>query len=156
MDTKQEMLDCITSSVDLIMVTSDYSLIPYYSLDNNTIGRIKEYFSYDIESEDIVALISTSVMDPGKTGIVFTTSTVYTRDWGFFPDTDDNWYWDADGANFSSSNDFDKEMLRIIMKELFDISMNGIVEGFKDVKDATKDIAQGFKDLFDALGNLNK
>ena len=78
MDTKQEMLDCITSSVDLIMITSDYSLIPYYSLDNNTIGRIKEYFSYDIESEDIVALISTSVMDPGKTGIVFTTSTVYT------------------------------------------------------------------------------
>ena len=115
----------------------------------------------NIESEDIVALISTSVMDPGKTGIVFTTSTVYTRDWGFFPDTDENWYWDADGANFSSSNDFDKEMLRIIMKELlilplFHSQIYQIVEGFKDVKDATKDIAQGFKDLFDALGNLNK
>lgn len=42
------------------------------------------------------------------------------------------------------------------MKDLFDISMNGIVEGFKDVTNATKDIAQGFKDLFDALGNLDK
>lgn len=156
MDNKQEMLDCITGYVPALMNASGYSIIPYYNLDNNTIARIKEYFSYDISGDDIVALISTSVMDPGKTGLVFTTSTVYTRDWGFFPDTDENWYWDADDATFSSSNDFEVYVLQLIMKDLFDISMNGLVEGFKDVTNATKDIAQGFKDLFDALGNLDK
>lgn len=84
MDNKQEMLDCITGYVPALMNASGYSVIPYYNLDNNTISRIKEYFSYDISGDDIVALISTSVMDPGKTGLVFTTSAVYTRDWGFF------------------------------------------------------------------------
>lgn len=154
MDVKQEMLYCVLNNSDFIMRRSDHTIIPYCDLDNSTISRIKEYFSYDISSDDIVALISTSVFDPGKTGIVFTTSCVYTRDWGFFPDTDENYLWNAENATFSSSNDFEPGVLRTVMQELSEILMNALLGDFKDVADATKDIAKGFKNLFNALDNL--
>ena len=143
---KQAMLSVITDFADLIMNASDYSVIPYYDIDNDTANRIRTYFSDDINNDDIVALISTSVFDTGKTGIVFTTYAVYTRDWGFLPKTDMNSYFEHDTATFTSSNDFDIDMLKDLMKVLFDIFSDELA---KELTKGAKEIAKSLKDLFD-------
>lgn len=122
------------------------TVIPYYDLDNSTINRIKSYFSEDISRDDIVALISTSVFETGKTGIVFTSYAVYTRDWGFLPETDVNPFYEYDNAKFTSSNDFETGVLKYLMEELFEIYMN---DAAKELAKDFKDIAQNFKDWLD-------
>ena len=105
------------------------------------------YFSSDINSDNIIALISTSVFDSGKTGIVFTNYAVYTRDWGILPETDTNFLFEYDTASFTSSNDFQIGVLTYIMERLFEISMNDTA---KEIAKDFKDIAQSFKNWLDS------
>ncbi|WP_455035129.1 hypothetical protein [Lachnoanaerobaculum gingivalis] len=144
---KQAMLNYIFDYADSLMNASGYTILPYYDLDNSTMNRIQSYFSSDINSDNIVALISTSVFDPGKTGIVFTNYAVYTRDWGILPETDINFLYEYDTASFTSSNDFQIGVLTYIMERLFEISINDTA---KEIAKDFKDIAQSFKNWLDS------
>ena len=144
---KQAMLNYIFDYADSLMNASGYTVLPYYDLDNSTMNRIQAYFSSDINSDNIIALISTSVFDSGKTGIVFTNYAVYTRDWGILPETDTNFLFEYDTASFTSSNDFQIGVLTYIMERLFEISMNDTA---KEIAKDFKDIAQSFKNWLDS------
>ena len=134
---KQAMLNYIFDYADSLMNASGYTVLPYYDLDNSTMNRIQTYFSSDINSDNIIALISTSVFDSGKTGIVFTNYAVYTRDWGILPETDTNFLFEYDTASFTT----------YIMERLFEISMNDTA---KEIAKDFKDIAQSFKNWLDS------
>ena len=57
------MLNYIFDYADSLMNASGYTVLPYYDLDNSTMNRIQTYFSSDINSDNIIALISTSVFE---------------------------------------------------------------------------------------------
>ena len=72
MSKKDRMLSIITNKVNWFMTKSSFEVIPYNELPQSVFNRVKEYFASDAKYEDIVCLISTSILETGKCGVLFT------------------------------------------------------------------------------------
>ncbi len=121
---KERMAEHIRSNVNWFMRAANIKVIPYSDLNLKTFNTAKSSFAWDAEYEDVVCLISTSVMEDGKCGALFTTECVYTKAWVPFGlstayKCD---YWEGYFAEFSNVvNDFDIEKMQELLSDLFNI-----------------------------------
>lgn len=123
MSKKDRMLDYITNNIYGFMTsTVSLQVIPYNELSVSTFNRVKQYFANDAEYSDVVCLISTSVWETGKTGILFTTDYVYSKAWGLFQGIYKNSIYSSSSAQFDYVNDFDIDRMRMIMSGLANIA----------------------------------
>lgn len=125
MSKKDRMLSYITDNVKWFMTTStSVEVIPYYELSTSVFNRAKKYFAKDAQYEDVVCLISTSVLETGKSGILFTTEYVYSKAWGgILTGVYKNWIFSSFSAEFDIINEFDTERMKQLMSDLADISI---------------------------------
>src|SRR5699024_8927235 len=102
-------------------------------------NRAKQYFASSAEFSDVVCLISTSIMDIGKSGILFTTDYVYSKAWGgIFTGSYKNWIYSSFIAEFDVINEFNTERMKELMSDLADI---GIEENDREkVNDTIKKV----------------
>lgn len=131
---KERMLEHIRNNVNWFMRAANIKIISYIDLNLKTFKTAKSSFAWDAEYEDVVCLISTSVMEDGKCGVLFTTESVYTKAWAPFGVSTAYKcdYWEGYSAEFSSVlNDFDIEKMQEMLSDLFDI---GYDEDEKDRK----------------------
>lgn len=63
------------------IVDSSAKVILPYSLSDEDISRINRYFKTYLESDDIVCLVSNSILNIGKSGAVFTKDGFYYKGW---------------------------------------------------------------------------
>ena len=73
--------------------------------------RQDSFFAGEAYYEDVVCLISTSIMEQGKTGILFTTDYMYSKSWGSFTKACKNWIYSSYAAEFDFINDFNEERI---------------------------------------------
>lgn len=134
MNKKDRMLQYITSNVNWFMTTStSVQVIPYYELSNEDFNRAKQYFANDAQYEDVVCLISTSVMNTGKSGILFTVDCVYNKAWGgIFTGCYKNPIRSFNTAEFDIINEFDIERMRELMSDLTEITLEDEKEQFNE------------------------
>lgn len=138
MSKKDRMLDYITNNIYGFMTnTVSLQVIPYNELSVSTFNRAKQYFANDAEYSDVVCLISTSVWETGKTGILFTTDYVYSKAWGLFQGIYKNSIYSSSSAQFDYVNDFDVDRMRMIMSGLANIARD------EDNKKNTSNIIEG-------------
>lgn len=123
-DKKERMLDYITSNVKWFMTTeASVEVIPFYNLSPADFNRAKNYFANDADYDEVVCLISTSVMSIGKSGILFTTDYVYSKAWGgILTGSYKNWIFSSYTARFGTINEFDEDRMRELMSDLADIA----------------------------------
>lgn len=139
MSRKDRMLSHIINNVNWFMTTSNFEVIPYYELTSKDFNRAKQYFASSAEFSDVVCLISTSIMDIGKSGILFTTDYVYSKAWGgIFTGSYKNWIYSSFIAEFDVINEFNTERMKELMSDLADI---GIEENDREkVNDTIKKV----------------
>ena len=138
MSKKDRMLDYITNNIYGFMTnTVSLQVIPYNELSVSTFNRAKQYFANDAEYSDVVCLISTSVWETGKTGILFTTDYVYSKAWGLFQGIYKNSIYSSSSAQFDYVNDFDIDRMRMIMSGLANIACD------EDNKKKTQNTIEG-------------
>ena len=84
MSKKDKMLNYISDNVKWFLSTdSSIEVIPYHKMSNAVFARAKQYLvSGDVKFEDVVCLVSTSILESGKSGILFTTDAMYCKSWG--------------------------------------------------------------------------
>lgn len=123
-DKKERMLDYIISNVKWFMTTeASVEVIPFYNLSRADFNRAKNYFANDADYDEVVCLISTSVMSIGKSGILFTTDYVYSKAWGgILTGSYKNWIFSSYTAKFGTINEFDEDRMRELMYDLADIA----------------------------------
>ena len=131
MDLKDKMLDYITSNANWFMTAANIEVIPYYELSPATFNRARQYFAGSADIADVVCLISTSILEPGKSGVLFTTEYVYSKAWGgIFTGSYKNSL-DSSSPKFDIINDFDEDRMREIMSDLAQLSADDISEGIE-------------------------
>lgn len=119
MSKKDRMLSIITNKVNWFMTKSSFEVIPYNELPQSVFNRVKEYFASDAKYEDIVCLISTSILETGKCGVLFTTNSVYSKAWGgVLTGIYKNRISAPSNAEFDTINEFDTERMRKIITDL--------------------------------------
>lgn len=125
MSKKDRMLDHISNNVKWFLSTDTFEVIPYYNMSNSVFNRAKDYIvSGYIDFDDVVCLVSTSIFESGKSGILFTTDAMYCKSWGLLTTKYHNYYFDYDSANFDFHNDFYENRMKELMKALNDISVD--------------------------------
>ena len=84
MSKKDRMLNYISNNVKWFLNTdTSVEVIPYYDMSSSVFLRAKEYLvSGYVDFDDVVCLVSTSIFEPGKSGILFTTDAMYCKSWG--------------------------------------------------------------------------
>ena len=84
MSIKDRMLNHISNNVEWFLNTDvSVEVIPYYNMTNSVFSRAKEYLVTGyVDFDDVVCLVSTSILEPGKSGILFTTDAMYCKSWG--------------------------------------------------------------------------
>lgn len=124
MGKKDRMLAHITNNVNWFMTTSaSVEVIPYYDLSTSTFNTVKQYIASDVEYSDVVCLISTSILEKGKSGILFTTDYVYSKSWGILTGRYKNMIYTSSCAEFGLTVDFNPDRMRELMSDLSDISI---------------------------------
>lgn len=126
MSKKERMLNHITNNVKWFLSTdTSVEVIPYYDMTNAVFSRAKEYLvSGYVDQDDVVCLVSTSILEPGKSGILFTTDAMYCKSWGLFTTKYHNYYFGYEFAEFDFHNDFYEDRMKELMKDLNDISVD--------------------------------
>ena len=102
MSKKDRMLDHIKNNVNWFL-SSDASVevIPYYNMSSAVFLRAKKYLvSGYVDEDDVVCLVSTSILEPGKSGILFATDAMYCKSWGLLTTKYHNYYFSYDFAEF--------------------------------------------------------
>lgn len=124
MDKKDRMLKHITNNVKWFLSTdSSVEVIPYYNLSRDVFFKAKECVASEyVDEDDVVCLVSTSILEPGKSGVLFTTDAVYCKSWGLLTKKYHNYYFEYEYAEFDFHNDFYENRMRELMKDLNDIS----------------------------------
>lgn len=124
MEKKDKMLQYIKSNVNWFMTTENsVRIIGYNELTNYEFNNIRQYIASGVEEPDIVCMISTSIFDTCKSGILFTTDYVYSKAWGgFLTSNCKNSIYSASTAKFDVTNEFDVSRMRVIMSKLADIA----------------------------------
>ena len=125
MSKKDKMLNYIENKVKWFLYTdASVEIIPYYNLSRAMFSRAKEYLvSGCVDEDDVVCLVSTSILEPGKSGILFTTDAMYCKSWGLLTTKYRNYYSRYDFAKFDFHNDFYEDRMKELMKNLNDISI---------------------------------
>ena len=120
MEKKDIMLEHIKKNVGWFMTTTAaVEVIPYDELSKEVFCRAQQYFAKSAEYEDVVCLISTSIMQLGKSGILFTTDYVYSKAWGgIFTGWYKNCIHNPNEAEFDVVNEFDPERMKVLMADL--------------------------------------
>lgn len=120
MTRKERLLGHITSNIDYFMeTTAAVKVIPYTEITDAVLARAQQYIaSLTIDRDEVVCLISTSISEYGKSGILFTTDAVYCRAWGIFTSKYWSLYYTADIAEFGIYNEFNPDRMREIMRGL--------------------------------------
>ena len=121
MEKKDRMLEHIKNNARWLMQTDTYEFIPYYELSASTFSRVKDYIASDAQYNDVVCLISTSVFSNGKSGILFTTDYVYSRNWGPLNKIYKNSISSYATTEFDYANDFYSDRMRELMSDLYGI-----------------------------------
>ena len=126
MSKKDRMLNFISNNVKWFLNTdSSVEVIPYYNMSSSVFSRAKEYLvSGYIDFDDVVCLVSTSILDSGKSGILFTTDAMYCKSWGLLTTKYHNYYFSYEFAEFDFHNDFYEDRMKELMKNLYDISID--------------------------------
>lgn len=123
MGKKDKMLAYIKTNVKEFITTSSYEIIPYNELSTTVFNRAKNYFAKDADYDDVVCLISTSIFETGKSGILFTTDFVYSKAWGgILTGIYKNSIHKSNTAEFDVINEFDTEIMKELMSGLADIA----------------------------------
>lgn len=79
--TASQIYDEIGYDIRNAIRDSSATMIPAYSLSTDDINRINHYFQTNLNSDDIVCLVSNSIMNTGKSGAVFTVDGFYYKGW---------------------------------------------------------------------------
>lgn len=126
MSKKERMLNHITNNVKWFLSTDNsVKVIPYYNMSNTIFSTAKKYLvSEYVDFDDVVCLVSTSILEPGKTGILFTTDAMYCKSWGLLTKKCHNYYFSYDFAEFDFYNEFYENRMKELMKDLNDISID--------------------------------
>jgi hypothetical protein len=136
MEKKERMLKYILNNVNWLMnTTSSVEVIPYYDLSWDTFDRVRRYFAEDADYSEVVCLISTSIMEVGKSGILFTTYNVYTKAWGgILATAKKNSLYGSSVAEFDffNSTEFDIDRMKELMSDLADITFEEDLKGETD------------------------
>lgn len=132
MNKKDKMLAHITNNVRWFMTTSSLEVIPCYELSASVFSRVKQYIAEDVEYSDIVCLISTSILDTGKSGVLFTVNHVYSKAWGILTGNYQNSIYASDWAEFGQFNEFKEDRMKEIMDDLAEIAIE------EDAREAEK------------------
>lgn len=152
MSKKDRMLNHISNNVEWFLVTdASVEVIPYYNMTNSVFSRAKEYLvdGY-VDFDDVVCLVSTSILEPGKSGILFTTDAMYCKSWGLLTTKYRNYYFSYEFSEFDFHNDFYEDRMKELMKDLNDISVDEYeIEQFNE-----KIIDMGKKVGVAALGSM--
>lgn len=123
MSKKERMLEVVKKYKHLLEINLSCEFIEYYNITDSTLSTIRSCFSGDIQLEDIVCLISTSIFEDGKCGIVFTTDCIYSKSWGLFSSVYKNYYSLSFESDFGSMADFNHNGMIFIMDLLENISL---------------------------------
>lgn len=143
MSKKDRMLNHISSNVKWFLSTIDSNteVIPYYNMSNEVFLRAKEYLVTGyVDFNDVVCLVSTSVLAPGKSGILFTIDAMYCKSWGLLTTKYYNYYFGYEYATFDSHNDFYENRMKELMKDLNDIRVE---------EDESEQLTQKINDIID-------
>lgn len=142
MSKKDRMLNHISNNVKWFLSTdTSVEVIPYYNMTNSVFTRAQEYLAkWYVDFDDVVCLVSTSILEPGKSGILFTTDAMYCKSWGLLTTKYHNYYFNYEFAEFDFHNDFYENRMKELMKDLNDIS---------DDEDETEQLNQKNNDIID-------
>lgn len=142
MSKKDKMLNYISNNVKWFLNTdTSVEVIPYYNMSSSVFLRAKEYLvSGYVDFDDVVCLVSTSIFEPGKSGILFTTDAMYCKSWGLLTTKYHNNYFSYEFAKFDFHNDFDENRMKALMKNLNDISIK---------EDETEQLNKKINDVID-------
>lgn len=142
MSKKDTMLNHITNNVKWFLSTDEsVEVIPYYNLSNAVFSKVKKYLvSGYVDQDDVVCLVSTSILEPGKSGILFTTDAMYCKSWGLLTTKFHNYYFEYECAEFDVHNDFYENRMKELMKDLNDISVE---------EDKNEQLAQKINEIVD-------
>lgn len=161
MSKKDSMLQCIMNNAEWLMTTSTaVEVIPYYELSYDTFSRAKQYFAKSAEYEDVICLISTSVIQLGKSGILFTTDYVYSKAWGgILTGSYRNSIYSPYEAEFDVINEFDTERMRTLMSALAGIAQEDdqkqqLQDTLKTIGNTIGKVALGSMVLADIISNM--
>lgn len=125
MSKKERMLEYISNNLKWLLSTDSFEFIPYYSMSNTVFSRAKEYLvNGDVVLDDVVCLVSTSILELGKSGILFTTDAMYCKSWGIFTKKCRNHYFNYEFAEFNFYNEFYEERMKGLMKDLYGVSID--------------------------------
>lgn len=91
-------------------------------MSQSVFERAKQHIAWDAQYSDVVCLVSTSILETGKSGVLFTTSRVYSKTWGPLTAKCKNSIFAYGTADFDFINDFDEDRMRELMSDLADIS----------------------------------
>ena len=121
---KERMLNHIQNNAGWFMTASNYKVIPYTELSTNIFNTAKSNFAWDADYDDVVCLISTSIWEDGKCGVLFTTKNVYTKSWGGpFTSSYKNPLSKGYSAEFSNNvNEFNTSRMREMLWDLYTIA----------------------------------
>ena len=117
---KEKMLYYIRNSANSILRGTN-TIITYNELTESQFQSVKKHIAYSVNKEDIVCLISTSILEEGKTGALFTIDGVYVKSWGIMTKTYYCSYSEVAKANFGNATDINKEQMCKLMKKLEEI-----------------------------------
>jgi len=117
---KEKMLYYIRNCANTVIKGSN-NIVPYNKMTQSHFQSIKKHITSNVNIEDIVCLISTSILDVGKTGALFTVDGVYVKGWGIMTKTYYCSYSEVANANFGGVTDVNKEQMCNLMKKLEEI-----------------------------------
>lgn len=146
MSKKERMLNHIQNNVNWFLTTdASVEVIPYYSLTQSVFSRVQEYISGYVDIDEVVCLVSTSIWEIGKSGILFTTDAMYCKSWGLLTTKYVYYYWEASSATFDFHNDFYENRMKEIMGDLYKIGTEEdenekLVQNINDIIDVGKKV----------------
>lgn len=162
MSKKDKMLNYISDNVKWFLSTdSSIEVIPYHKMSNAVFARAKQYLvSGDVKFEDVVCLVSTSILESGKSGILFTTDAMYCKSWGGLLTTKHyNYYVNYEFAEFDFYNEFHENRMKVLMKNLNAIRVEGdkneqLIDNIIDIGKKVGTAVLGGMALLDALSSI--
>lgn len=103
----------ISNDIENAIRDSTAQLIPTFSLTNEDLDRINRYFQTNLDFDEIVCIVSNSVLNIGKSGVVFTRDGFYYKGWMSFQ-VYHEYYFNYDFFD-NDYNIFYKNLLRDVM-----------------------------------------
>lgn len=112
--TASQIYDEIGIDIENAIRDSTAQLIPTFSLTNEDLDRINRYFQTNLDFDEIVCIVSNSVLNIGKSGVVFTKDGFYYKGWMSFQIYHE--YYFSYDSFVNDYNIFNKNLLREIMR----------------------------------------